>query len=86
MAKKINCQELLDQLADYLDEDARADLCATIQEHLKACRDCSVYVDSIRKTIVLYHADQKIEAPVRVSEKLRAAMLAAYEEGVTGQD
>src|SRR5437879_1355397 len=50
----VECAELLDQLADFLDEDARADLCREIDEHLRRCPSCQVYVDTIRKTIVLY--------------------------------
>ena len=50
--KKINCQELLDSLADYLDEDAQAELCRNIEEHLNACHDCQVYVDTVKKTSV----------------------------------
>ncbi|NJD17728.1 MAG: zf-HC2 domain-containing protein, partial [Gemmatimonadetes bacterium] len=63
----MNCQEVLDQLADYLDEDARAELCRQIEEHLTACHDCQVVVDSVKKTIVLYQSDRRVEMPVRVS-------------------
>lgn len=79
--KKINCQELLDSLADYLDEDAQLELCRSIEEHLTACHDCQVYVDTVKKTIVLYHSDSHVQAPVQVSDQFRAALQRAYEEG-----
>lgn len=78
--KKINCQELLDSLADYLDADDQTALCQSIQAHLSACHDCQVYVDTVKKTITLYHADSQVEAPVQVSDRLRAALERAYDE------
>lgn len=78
MKPSFNCQEVLDQLSEYLDEDARQELCRAIEEHLSACHDCQVYVDTVKKTIVLYHADRDIETPVRVSDQLRAAMVRCY--------
>ena len=35
----MNCQELLEQLGDYLDEEARQELCREIEEHLERCND-----------------------------------------------
>lgn len=84
--KKINCQELLDTLADYLDEDAQAELCRSIEAHLNACHDCQVYVDTVKKTIVLYHAETDVQAPVQVNERLRAALDRAYDEGRRASD
>src|SRR5437867_873789 len=59
----VNCDEVLEQLADYLDEDARAELCRAIEAHLSRCRDCRVEVDTVRRTIVLYQADRSVAAP-----------------------
>lgn len=84
--RKINCQELLDSLADYLDADAQTELCRSIQSHLEACHDCQVYVDTVKKTIVLYHSDAQLQVPVRVSRSLEDAMKRAYEEGGISRD
>ena len=46
---------LLDSLSDYLDGDASAELCAEIERHLTGCTDCRVVVDTLRKTVALYH-------------------------------
>ena len=59
----VDCNEVLDQLAEYLDDDARAELCRAIEEHLSQCHGCKIEVDSVRKTIVLYQADR--ECPCR---------------------
>jgi len=77
----VDCNEVLEQLADYLDDEAREDLCRAIEQHLGRCRDCHLYVDSIRKTIVLYQSDRAVEMPPSVSTKLEAALAKAYGEG-----
>jgi len=74
----VDCNEVLEQLSDYLDEDARAELCKAIDEHLHMCRDCRYYVDTVRKTVVLYQADRRIEVPMKVTALLHAALSAEY--------
>ena len=79
----MNCQELLEQLGDYLDEEARQELCREIEEHLERCHDCRLVVDQTRKTIVLYQADQQIEVPglMAASSRLTQALAKTYTEG-----
>ncbi len=76
----MDCQEVLDQLADYLDDDARAELCRQIEEHLAKCRNCQVEVDTVKKTIVLYQMDSRVEVPVRVTAELQAALAREYRQ------
>ena len=76
----ISCEDLLEQLQDYLDDEARADLCQIVEHHLTGCSSCRVYVDTIRKTIVLFHADDSVQMPVQISERLRVALEQAYRE------
>jgi len=74
---------MLQQLADYLDEDARAELCREIEAHLARCANCQVFVDTMKKTIVLYQVDdrsRRIEIPVRVNARLKAALAAEYQK------
>ncbi len=80
----MDCSEVLDQLADYLDADAREDLCRAIEEHLSHCHGCRVEVDSVRRTIVLYQADREVELPSTVMNRLEAALAAEYRGGPVG--
>jgi predicted anti-sigma-YlaC factor YlaD len=77
--KRIGCDEVLENLREFLDEQERADLCAQIEEHLKHCHDCQVEVDTIKKTIVLYQVDRRTEVPLTVSKALRAAISDMYD-------
>ena len=77
----MDCSELMEQLADFLDKDARAELCRTIEQHMTQCRDCRFLVDSVKKTIVLYQSDREVEVPVAVSAQLQAALAQEYRAG-----
>lgn len=74
----MKCKEVLDQLSDFVDEDARAELCRAIEEHLARCGGCKVVVDTVKKTILLYHSDGPGETPVRVSAALQSALAREY--------
>ena len=78
----MDCNEVLEQLADYLDDSARKELCQAIEAHLSRCRDCRIEVDTVRKTIVLYQMDQEVPMPARVSAGLEAALAQEYRKNV----
>lgn len=87
--KKLNCQEVLDQLSDFLEEDVATELRSQIEVHLNGCRHCHLEVDTLRRTVQLYRAGDEVGTPIALSEKLRTALGVAYRErGCTdiGQD
>ena len=79
--KRLTCQEVLDQLAEYLDEEARAELVSEVDQHLHACSHCQAEVDTLRRTIQIFRCDQKVALPVTLSEKLQRALDQAYRDG-----
>ncbi len=65
------CQHLLSLLSDYVDGEARADVCAEIERHLESCDNCRIVVDSLRKTISMYQTEADTQAlPGEVRERL----------------
>lgn len=66
----LTCRDLLGQLSDYLDGELEAVLCAELESHLAECANCSVMVDTMRKTITLYHAHGSAELPLDVKDRL----------------
>ena len=42
---EVHCDEVLNQLSEYVDEEARAELCRAIEAHLARCRGCKIEVD-----------------------------------------
>jgi anti-sigma factor RsiW len=65
-----NCPHLLENLSDYLDGTASAELCVEIERHLEGCANCSVVVDTLRKTITLYHELPQPELPTEARLRL----------------
>ena len=76
--KRLSCQEVLDQLSDYLDDEARAELVEQVDVHLHECEHCQVEVDTLRRTIMIYRCDEKVATPVSLSDKLQQALDQAY--------
>jgi anti-sigma factor (TIGR02949 family) len=76
--KRLSCQEVLDQLSEYLDDEARAELVQQVDVHLHECSHCQVEVDTLRRTIMIYRCDEKVAIPTPLSEKLQDALDQAY--------
>jgi len=51
-----HCHSLLNSLSDYVEGDLSEELCAEIDRHLQSCENCRVVIDTLRKTVYLYHA------------------------------
>jgi predicted anti-sigma-YlaC factor YlaD len=49
------CRSLLGFLSDYMDGELGEELCLEIERHTAECQDCRIVVDTLRKTISLYH-------------------------------
>lgn len=64
------CRELVDQLSEYIDGELEATLCAELEVHLAGCPNCRVMVDTMRRTITLYHSHGSAELPSDVQERL----------------
>lgn len=82
----MDCTKALEQLADYLDEEARDELCRAIEEHLARCPDCQIKVDTLKKTIILFQADRATEIPVPevATRKLARALDEEYARSASG--
>ena len=65
-----HCESLLGSLSDYVDGTAQAELCREIERHLAGCDNCRIVVDTLRKTVSLYHTTSETEIPEDVRERL----------------
>ncbi len=69
-----NCEHLLDDLSDFLDGEASAEVCAEIERHLADCENCQVMVDTLHKTILLYHELPQPDLPQEARQRLYQAL------------
>ncbi len=66
-----SCRQLLGSLSEYIDGSLETELCAKIEQHLSDCENCRIVVDSLNKTISLYHTSaQNSTVPEGVRERL----------------
>jgi len=68
------CHHLLGDLSNYLDGDASAEVCAEIERHLQDCENCKVVIDTLNKTISLYHELPQPELSDQAKKRLVRAL------------
>ncbi len=56
-----DCRKLLGSLSEYVDGELDDQLCNALEQHLEDCEDCRIVVDTLRKTVYLYHATAQTE-------------------------
>ena len=71
---KISCQEVWQEVSNYLEDDLTPQLRAAIEAHLKGCDHCSAVVDGTRNVVELVCEDRAFRLPEgfgkRLSERL----------------
>jgi anti-sigma factor RsiW len=66
-----NCRQLLGSLSEYVDGELDEELCSVLEQHLEDCEDCRIVVDTLRKTVYLYHATADVETiPSDIRQRL----------------
>lgn len=70
-----NCRQLLGSLSEYVDGELDEELCSALENHLEGCEDCRIVVDTLRKTVYLYHATATTEEiPSDIRKRLFKAL------------
>ena len=65
------CRHLLNSLSEYVDGTLEEELCAEIERHLSDCENCRMVVDTLHKTVTLYHQSAAASgAPEDVRQRL----------------
>ena len=71
MNKDHNCKHLLTSLSDYVDGTLDQTICDEIERHLGDCEDCQVVVNTLEKTVYLYHKTADVQdVPQDVKQRL----------------
>jgi anti-sigma factor RsiW len=56
-----NCRKILVEISDYIDGELDEALCTDLEKHLSNCHNCTVVVNTLRKTVELYHSNSSAE-------------------------
>lgn len=71
MNEHLDCQKLLSSISDFVDGELSPDLCQQIEQHLNECENCRIVINTLRKTIDLYHHQPSNESlPQEIRQRL----------------
>jgi anti-sigma factor RsiW len=76
----VTCQEFVEFLMAYLEDELGSGQRSTFQEHLEACPPCTAYLETYQETVKLGKSlceDPQGPVPDEVPEELVQAILAA---------
>jgi len=76
---KMDCREIFEGLSDFIDEEMAEETCREIRKHLEGCENCRVVVNTLKRTVSLYHSIPLEEMPGDV--RLRLHKTIAMEKG-----
>ena len=78
---KLTCQEVLDQLQEYLDDAAHAELVEAVDHHLGRCQHCRFEVDTIKGVVRIFQSERHVVIPDGLAVKLQVALEQVYRDG-----
>ena len=76
--QEISCEDLLQYLSDYIDDDLDQELTGVAKHHLATCHNCRVVLDSTQQTIFLFREQGKRTIPAERRERLFGQLQAAF--------
>lgn len=71
-----SCDQVIAELANFLDDELPAEVRRELELHLSHCRTCQALYDSTRKTIRIVTESGSFELPEKVSERIVNNILA----------
>ena len=74
----MDCRQVLEQVSDYLDAETAHELVQRFEEHFGDCNNCRVYVDTVKRTIMLYRSEMPLDCPEQVRLRLHAVLSYEY--------
>ncbi len=64
------CRRLLSSLSDYVDGELDEALCQAIEAHMAECENCRIVVNTLTRTVELYHTAPAPDLPQDVRLRL----------------
>lgn len=76
------CREVFAALSEFLDGTLPPTTCRSLEDHLRECKPCLAYLETLKSTI---HAcrEYKVQDIPPPSEKVREALMRALADGRT---
>jgi anti-sigma factor RsiW len=70
-----HCSDYLRKFSDYIDGELSAEFCSELETHMKDCPNCRVVLNTLQRTVEIYHNIQGDEVlPDEVKSRLYARL------------
>lgn len=74
----MKCEQLLQYLSDYIDQELDEELTSEAKDHLATCHNCRVVLDTTQQTIFLFREQGKRTIPAERRQRLFGQLQAAF--------
>lgn len=73
-AENMTCEEVMEQLFEFLDQEIDKDLSDRIDEHLARCRDCFTRAEFEKRLRARINQAAEVEAPERLRRRVQRVL------------
>ena len=70
----LTCNQFMDELSEYLDEDVEGSVRKELEAHMAQCPNCWVIVDTTKKTLKIYKGLEAEPLPDDLKSRLMKAI------------
>ena len=70
MSAWLSCNQVIDLLCEYLEDDVTPDLREQIDDHLRRCRDCSTFLEQYQNTTSICRETLAREMPAELKQDM----------------
>jgi anti-sigma factor RsiW len=70
----LNCRRTLLEVSNYIDGDLDAALKQELEQHLKDCPECAIFVIQTKATVEIFCDSQPVDLPQDVRARLHEAL------------
>ncbi len=74
----IHCKEFLRRVCTDLDEHLSSAKCRELKKHLEQCKNCTIYFDTLKRTIELYREYPDPKVPSKTHKRLYTTLKLEY--------
>ena len=71
----VNCEQMWEEISNYVEGDVDASLRAAMDEHFRTCKRCASVLEGTRNVIRLYGDERMIDVPVGFGRRLERRLV-----------
>ncbi len=65
-----DCPQVREMSSDYIEEELQGGVMAALRRHLEACENCSVFINTLRRTIAMMRDLPLVKAPDSIKRNI----------------